>query len=267
MSWNLANRVAVVSGLSGSIGRAVTTSLLQHGVKVYGTSRISDDDELVKLKNSFIEVPALIADSSSCQQPLLRGIFTCDMETEKSCEDCIKKIMIAMSSETENKHIDLFVNCAGVTQNKLLARTTADDLMRMYFANTIAPVLMAKNILRYGGMVTRKEGCLIALGSVVGEDGNAGQVSYSASKGALTSSWKSLAKEYGPRGIRFNVVSPGLVESTMAESISEEKKRMWCDNSALGRLVTVEEIAETVVGCAKCSGMTGQVLRVDCGMR
>lgn len=260
MSWNLNNRIAVVSGLSGSIGRAVTTALLQNGVKVYGTSRISNDEELSKLKTSF-------ASQNESSFMMMKDIFTCDMETEKSCEDCIKKIMIAISSETENRHIDLFVNCAGVTQNKLLARTTADDLMKLYFANTVAPILLAKNILRYGGMVPRKEGCLIALGSVVGEDGNAGQVAYSASKGALTSSWKSLSKEYGPRGIRFNVVSPGLVESTMAESISEEKKKMWCDNSALGRLITPQEVAEAVLGCAKNTGITGQVIRVDCGMK
>lgn len=115
--------------------------------------------------------------------------------------------------------------------------------------------------------MNRKDGCMIALGSVVGEDGNAGQVAYAASKGALTASWKSLAKEFGGRGIRFNVVSPGLVESTMADTISEEKKKAWAEQNALGRLVQAEEVADAILSCCECTGITGQVIRVDCGTK
>ena len=114
-------------------------------------------------------------------------------------------------------------------------------------------------------MLTRRDGCLVALGSVVGEDGNAGQVAYAAAKGALVSGWKALAKELGPRNVRCNVVSPGLVESSMSAALTEEQRAKWAATSSLGRLVRADDVAEAVIGCCECRAMTGQVVRVCCG--
>lgn len=243
MSWNVCNRIVLVTGATGVIGSAVASRLVAAGAQVIVTSR--SDDGMNKL---------------AAASPPFAGAFKCDdFSSDQACEKCIKDAVDIGGA----RKLDLFIHCAGATLNKLCMRTTDADLRAMFEINAVAPILLAKHAVRHGGMLARKDGSTcIAVGSIVGEEGNAGQVAYAAAKGAVASAWRSMAREYSTKNVRFNVVSPGLVDSDMSRALTAEQVENLAKRSQHGRLTTAEEVADAVLACCQDASMNGQVVRV-----
>jgi len=138
-----------------------------------------------------------------------------------------------------------------------------NDIMNTNLASVYK---MSKAVLR--GMMKKKSGRIISIASVVGAMGNAGQTNYSAAKAGIMGFTKSLAREVGPRGITVNAIAPGFIKTDMTDALPEEQKSFLASQIPLGRLGTVEEIAESVLFLAGDTGnyITAQTLHVNGGM-
>eukprot|EP01064_Diplonema_japonicum_P030821 TRINITY_DN5328_c0_g1_i1.p1 TRINITY_DN5328_c0_g1~~TRINITY_DN5328_c0_g1_i1.p1 ORF type:complete len:259 (+),score=63.83 TRINITY_DN5328_c0_g1_i1:51-779(+) len=158
------------------------------------------------------------------------------------------------------------VHAAGMSQSKLLLRTSLEEMDTIMRVNTISPMLLTKAFLARSGLLKNASSSVTFIGSVVGSDGNHGQIPYSASKSALTGLSHSLAKEYGVKGLRSNVISPGFINTNMTAAVTPEQKEMLLKQTALGRFGDPFEVAEVVGFAISCSFLTGQVISVDGGL-
>jgi 3-oxoacyl-[acyl-carrier protein] reductase len=168
--------------------------------------------------------------------------------------------------QKEFGHIDILVNNAGITRDGLLIRMTEsqwDSVINVNlksafnFIHACAPIMMKQ---RYGSIIN--------MSSVVGVSGNAGQANYSASKAGLIGLTKSVAKEFGSRGIRANAIAPGFIETEMTHALTEEQRAKWVENIPLHRGGTPEEVAKVTLFLASdlSSYVSGQVIHVCGGM-
>jgi len=148
----------------------------------------------------------------------------------------------------------------------LLMRMKDDEWNDIMNTNLASVYKMSKAVLR--GMMKKKSGRIISIASVVGAMGNAGQTNYSAAKAGIMGFTKSLAREVGPRGITVNAIAPGFIKTDMTDALPEEQKEFLANQIPLGRLGTVDEIAESVLFLAGESGgyITAQTLHVNGGM-
>jgi len=162
--------------------------------------------------------------------------------------------------------VDILVNNAGITRDNLLMRMKDDEWNDIMNTNLASVYKMSKAVLR--GMMKKKNGRIISIASVVGAMGNAGQTNYSAAKAGIMGFTKSLAREVGPRGITVNAIAPGFIKTDMTDALPEEQKEFLANQIPLGRLGTVDEIAESVLFLAGDSGgyITAQTLHVNGGM-
>jgi len=162
--------------------------------------------------------------------------------------------------------VDILVNNAGITRDNLLMRMKDDEWEDIMNTNLASVFKMSKAVLR--GMMKKKSGRIISIASVVGAMGNAGQTNYSAAKAGIMGFTKSLAREVGPRGITVNAIAPGFIKTDMTDALPEEQKEFLANQIPLGRLGTVEEIAESVLFLAGDSGayITAQTLHINGGM-
>ena len=162
--------------------------------------------------------------------------------------------------------VDILVNNAGITRDNLLMRMKDDEWNDIMNTNLASVYKMSKAVLR--GMMKKKSGRIISIASVVGAMGNAGQTNYSAAKAGIMGFTKSLAREVGPRGITVNAIAPGFIKTDMTDALPEEQKEFLANQIPLGRLGTVDEIAESVLFLAGESGgyITAQTLHVNGGM-
>jgi len=162
--------------------------------------------------------------------------------------------------------VDILVNNAGITRDNLLMRMKDDEWNDIMNTNLASVYKMSKAVLR--GMMKKKSGRIISIASVVGAMGNVGQTNYSAAKAGIMGFTKSLAREVGPRGITVNAIAPGFIKTDMTDALPEEQKEFLANQIPLGRLGTVDEIAESVLFLAAESGsyITAQTLHVNGGM-
>ena len=162
--------------------------------------------------------------------------------------------------------VDILVNNAGITRDNLLMRMKDDEWNDIMDTNLASVYKMSKAVLR--GMMKKKSGRIISIASVVGAMGNAGQTNYSAAKAGIMGFTKSLAREVGPRGITVNAIAPGFIKTDMTDALPDEQKEFLAGQIPLGRLGTVDEIAESVLFLAGESGgyITAQTLHVNGGM-
>jgi 3-oxoacyl-[acyl-carrier protein] reductase len=250
------HRVVLVTGASSSIGAAIANKFAAETTTiVFATSRRQPTDVVSSVT-------------------WVRGdILTDSEQIVSSVADCLK-LRSASAAATErgsslqrcSTSIDILVNAAGVGQNKLLVRSTGIDMSDVLRTNVEGSLLMTKAALVQGGMMKARSGSVLFMGSVVGHHGNAGQIAYAASKAALIGASLSLVKEYGRYGVRFNVLSPGLVESSgMGAAVSQEAREAWVERCALRRLATVDEVAHACVSLASCSYLNGQSIVLDGG--
>ena len=185
------------------------------------------------------------------------------VKVDVSNEDDVKN-MVEITKKTFG-NIDVLVNCAGVSDTRLLIDSTKDDYDFVFDTNMRGTYNTCKLVGRE--MLSNQSGKIINISSIWGLRGGSCESVYSASKGAIIAFTKALAKELGPNGINVNAVAPGFIQTDMTKYVTEEIRQEIMDNSALGRLGTPEDVASVVLFLAseKSEFVTGQVIGVDGG--
>ena len=243
---DLSGKVALITGASRGIGQAISLILGKNGSTVIGTATSESGADAI---------------SKTFQE---NGISGKGLALNVTENDQIEKLMGSISDEFGS--VDILVNNAGITRDNLLMRMKDDEWNDIMNTNLASVYKMSKAVLR--GMMTKKSGIIISIASEVGAMGNAGQTNYSAAKAGIMGFTKSLAREVGPRGITVNAIAPGFIKTDMTDALPEEQKEFLANQIPLGRLGTVEEIAESVLFLAGDSGayITAQTLHVNGGM-
>jgi len=243
--FQLTDKVALVTGASRGIGRAVAERLAAQGAIVVAAARGDHAEATV----------AAIAAAGGRAEAL--GV---DMTDSAAVE--------ALPAGIVERHgrLDIVVSNAGITRDQLLLRMKRDDWDAVIATNLTATFALAQASLR--PMLKQRHGRIIAVSSVVGQMGNAGQTNYAASKAGLIGFAKALAREVASRSITVNVVAPGMIDTDMTRAIAEKAQTDWAAQIPLGRLGTPDDVAAAVCYLAsdEASYITGHVLAVNGGM-
>jgi len=243
----LENKVALVTGASKGIGRAIAQRFIEEGAKVAFTYLSSVEKgqaleaELVALGG---EAKGFRSDASSGDQ------------AEKLINDIVEHF----------GQIDIIVNNAGITRDTLMLRMTEEDFDNVINVNLKSVFNTTKHAQRY--MIKQRCGSIINISSIVGIKGNAGQSNYAASKAGIIGFTKSVALELGSRGVRCNAVAPGFIETEMTGVLDEKVVQSWRDAIPLKRGGQPEDVANACVFLASdmASYVSGQVIQVDGGL-
>ena len=239
----MTKRIALVTGASRGIGRAIAEKLAEDGFFVLGTATS---------ENGAAAISAYLGENG-------KGL-TLDVSNAESIENVMKQI----TDEFGTPHV--LVNNAGITRDNLLMRMKDDEWDDIISTNLTSVFRMSKTVLR--GMMKAKTGRIINISSVVGSTGNAGQANYAAAKAGMIGFTKSMAKEVGSRNITVNTVAPGFIDTDMTKELSDEIKNNLLAAIPLGRLGDAKEIAHAVSFLASdgAAYITGETLHVNGGM-
>ena len=242
----LEGEVALVTGASRGIGRAIAKILAEQGAAVVGTATTAAGAE--RISEHFREL------GLNVQGQLLNV-------TEA---ESIKGLMATMKEGVGSPSI--LVNNAGITRDNLIARMKDDEWDDIISTNLTSVFRLSKAVLR--PMMKAKKGRIINIASVVGLMGNAGQANYAAAKAGIIGFSKSMAREVGSRGITVNVVAPGFIETDMTGSLPQAQVDSMLSSIPLSRLGSVDEIAAGVAYLASplAAYVTGETLNINGGM-
>ena len=242
----LANQIAVVTGAGRGIGRAIALKFAAAGADVVCVSRTAENSE-----KTAAEVRALGRRSWA---------FAVDVSDPAAIAVAAEKILAGTG------RVDVLVNNAGVTKDGLLMRMSEVDWDTVLDTNLRGAFLFTKAFTRT--FLKQRSGRIINLASVIGLVGNAGQCNYAASKAGLIGFTKSVAKEFGSRGVTCNAIAPGFIATDMTAALDEKLKEALLKQIPLGALGQPDDIAEAALYLAGPGGryVTGQVLTVDGGM-
>jgi len=238
-------KVALITGSTRGIGKAIATKFAQHGATVIITGRNKANAQLVaeNIKNEFgVEAYGFKLD------------FSEDIASQwKEIEQVVKAV-------------DILVNNAGLTRDTLFIRMKDEDWEEVINTNLTGTFKITKLVVK--GMMKKRWGRIINISSVVGFTGNAGQVNYATTKAGLIGFTKSLAKELASRGITVNAVAPGFIETDMTDQIPAEIKEKYLEQIPMGRFGKPEEVADPVVFLASemASYINGETIHVNGGM-
>ena len=243
----LESKVAIVTGGSRGIGKAICQTFAENGCDVaftYNNSKESAEDLAKDLKNIGVNAKAYKSDASSFD------------DATQLVEDVINDF----------GKIDILVNNAGIKKDNLLMRMDKEDFDSVINTNLSSVFNLTKASIRT--FLKQRSGSIINISSVVGVKGNAGQSNYSASKAGIIGFSKSVALELGSRNIRSNVIAPGFIETDMTDSLSEDVINSWKESIPLKRGGDPSDVGNACVFLASdlSSYITGQVLHVDGGM-
>jgi 3-oxoacyl-[acyl-carrier protein] reductase len=243
---NLDARVALVTGASRGIGKAIAQALARDGAIVIGTA--TTDDGAAAIGGYLNE-----AGSSGAGMQL-------DFNDATGPEATISAI------QQRYGDVAILVNNAGITRDNLLLRMKDEDWDAIIDTNLKSVYRLSKAVLR--GMMKARYGRIINIGSVVAASGNAGQTNYSAAKAALIGFTKSLAQEVGSRNITVNCVAPGFIDTDMTRALAETQREKLVERIPLGRLGMPEDVAQAVAFLASTGAgyITGATLHVNGGM-
>ena len=241
-------RIALVTGGSRGIGRAVCVRLAQDGFDIAFNYQGGYD--------------AAMETKAMCEE---KGAKVLAVQADiRSSEECEK--LIAETLEFGDGRIDVLVNNAGITRDNLLGRIKDEDMDAVLDVNLKGTFYMMRGVCKK--MLRQRSGRIINMSSVVGILGNAGQVNYAASKAAVIGMTKSLAREVASRKITVNAVAPGMIETDMTKAIPDSAKEKIKAGIPLGEMGRPEDVANVVAFLAGEEGryLTGQVICVDGGM-
>ena len=243
----LAGKIAVVTGASRGIGRAIAIRLAGEGATVV----INYNGSKEKAEEVKQEIEGAGGKAAVCQ---------CNVADFDQCQAFIQKVI------DEFGRIDILVNNAGITRDGLLMKMSEDDFDQVIETNLKG----AFHTIRFASrqMLRQKSGRIINLSSVVGVTGNAGQANYAASKAGVIGLTKSAARELASRGITVNAIAPGFIETDMTSVLSEKVKEGAAAGIPLGAFGKPEDVAAAAAFLAsdEAGYITGQVLHVDGGM-
>jgi 3-oxoacyl-[acyl-carrier protein] reductase len=242
----LTSQVALVTGASRGLGKAIALALAAEGASVAAVARSED-----ALKGTIEAIRA----AGGTAEP-----FALDVADSAAVDDAVEKIVAKFGK------IDILVNNAGVTRDGLLARMTTEAWDTVINTNLKGAFHLTRPVGRL--MVKQRAGRIINISSVIGLMGNAGQANYAASKAGLIGFSKSVAREFASRGITCNVVCPGFIETDMTKDLSDDLKKKLMERIPLQRLGQPGDIAGVVAFLCSpaASYITGQILTVDGGM-
>ena len=243
----LEGKVAVVSGASRGIGRAVALRLARDGAAVALLARDAAKAE---------EVAGEIRDSGDTRALALG----CDVSSLARAAEAVETVLAELG------RVDVLVNNAGITRDNLILRMSEEEWDDVIATNLKGCFNLSKAVVR--PMLRARGGSIVNVSSIVGLIGNPGQCNYAATKGGMIALTFSLAKELASRGIRVNAVAPGFVETDMTAALPEVARDGFGEKIPLGRMGTPEEIAEVVAFLSgpASSYITGEVIRVDGGL-
>jgi 3-oxoacyl-[acyl-carrier protein] reductase len=236
-------KVALVTGASRGIGRAIAEQLVEDGFFVVGTATSDGGSD---------SISAYLAENG-------KGL-TLNVADPDLIAAVIKQVGADYAAPS------VLVNNAGITRDNLLMRMKDDEWDDIINTNLTSIFRMSKAVLR--GMMKAKTGRIINISSVVGSTGNAGQANYAAAKAGMVGFAKSMAKEVGSRNITVNTVAPGFIDTDMTKELAEEHRNALLSSIALGRLGDPKEIAHAVSFLASDSAsyITGETIHVNGGM-
>ena len=243
--FNLSGKVALVTGASRGIGRAIATRLAEQGATIVAAAR----------GDHAVECAALITAAGGRAESI-----TLDVTDSAALESVPGDIV------SRHGRLDIIVSNAGITRDQLLMRMKRDDWDAVVATNLTATFVLAQAAMR--PMIKQRGGRIIAVSSVVGQMGNAGQTNYAASKAGLIGFAKALAREVASRGITVNVITPGLIDTDMTRAVADKAQGDWASQIPLGRLGTADDVAAAACYLAsdEASYITGHVLAVNGGM-
>ncbi|MFV0322115.1 MAG: 3-oxoacyl-[acyl-carrier-protein] reductase [Alphaproteobacteria bacterium] len=242
--FDLTNKLALVTGASGGIGREIAVCLAAQGAKVLLAGRNTDALEETKKAITGEAVVLPSADLSSSE-----GI------------DALMK-----SALEHGEAIDILVNNAGLTRDGLAMRMKAEDWKNVIDVNLTAPFMLAQAAIK--GMMRKRAGRIINISSIVGTTGNPGQTNYCATKAGIIGWSKALAQEVASRNITVNCISPGFIATPMTDELNEKQKEALLGRIPLGKMGSPKDIAAGVVYLAsdEAAWVTGQNLHINGGM-
>jgi 3-oxoacyl-[acyl-carrier protein] reductase len=242
-----AGKVAIVTGASRGIGRAIAVDLSNHGadVALLGRDREALEETAVACRAARADVRAIP--------------YVVDAAAERATTEAVAKVQADLG------RVDIAVGNAGQSVDGLMLRFKSGDLDRLIDANLKSAFYLAAAVTR--PMVKQRAGAIVFVSSIVGIAGNPGQSAYSATKAGLLGLTKSLAKEIGSRNVRVNAVAPGLIETAMTAEMPEAARAHYLREIALGRPGTPDDVAGVVSFlCSDAARyVTGQTIVVDGG--
>jgi 3-oxoacyl-[acyl-carrier protein] reductase len=241
--FNLDGRTALVTGASGGIGAAIARTLHAQGATVVlsGTRRDALDSLAADLGTRAHVCPADLRDAAAADR-------------------------LVTEAEAAAGPLSILVNNAGLTRDMLALRMKDEDWQSVIDVDLSAPFRLSRAALR--GMLRRRAGRIIAIGSIVGATGNPGQANYAAAKAGLVGMTKALAQEVASRGVTVNMVAPGFIETPMTAALTAPQKEKLSEAIPLGRLGQPSDIAAAVLYLAsdEAAWVTGATLHVNGGM-
>jgi len=242
---DLSGKVAIVTGSSRGIGKAIALKLADAGASVVVTGHIEDAEPVAK------EIRA-----KGRQSLAVRASVTSAADIEKLVEATLSTF----------GRVDIIVNNAGITRDQLVLKMSEDDWDAVLDTNLKSVFLCTRAVLR--PMLKQRWGRIINISSVIGLIGNPGQANYAASKAGIIGFTKTIAREVGSRGITANVIAPGFIETRMTQSMNDAQRQELMKRIPLGSLGTPDDVAEAAAFLASDGAryITGQVLGVDGGM-
>ena len=243
--FQLTDRIALVTGASRGIGRAIAEQLARQGALVVAAARG---------ENAVATADAIIASGGRAEAI---GVDVTDTPA-------LERVPAGIVER--HGRLDIVVCNAGITRDQLLMRMKRDDWDAVLATNLTSAFTLAQAAMR--PMLKQRHGRILAVSSVVGQMGNAGQANYAASKAGLIGFCKALAREVASRNITVNVIAPGMIDTDMTRAVTERAQVDWAAQIPLGRLGTVDDVAAAACFLAsdEAAYITGHVLAVNGGM-
>lgn len=243
----LTGKKALITGGSRGIGRAITLSMASAGADV-----------------AIIYAGQHAAAQETCEAAMKLGVkasaYCCDVSKPEETQQIVKEIIHALGG------LDILVNNAGIVRDRLLPMMKETDFTSVIETNLYGTYHMIRSVAMH--FARQQSGRIINISSIIGLVGNPGQANYAAAKAAIIGLTRSIAKEFGSRGITCNAIAPGYIESDMTASLPKEKVEVYLENIPLKRLGTPQDVASlaTFLASEDAAYITGAVITVDGGL-